>query len=102
MINAISKLFQMLCTCVVLAVIATAALFTFVEPPPSSAPTAGTIQWDDDATTSDKAVAIPLLAMSSWEVRTLGPISFAKGDVPFTDKDLNLVGVAGRWYVASK
>lgn len=102
MINAISKLFQMLCTIIVLAVIATAVLFTFVEPPPSSAPTAGTIEWEETATTSDKAVAIPLLAMSSWEVRTLGPISIAKGDVPFTDEDLSFVGVAGRWYVASK
>lgn len=96
--KAISNFLQVCVNIVVLAVISTAVYFTFMDPPPSSAPTMSTVEWKEDAPASTKALAVPVFAMANWEVRTAGPVSFAKARVPLSNDELHFVGVGGRWY----
>ena len=97
--NAIKSLLQLVVNLSVCALICTAVVFTFLNPPPKSAPTIGTVEWKEDASASTQALAWSAFAMTSWKVNSFGPIALAEGQVPLTNEKLRFVGVGGRWYI---
>ena len=81
--------------------LAVVILFSTVFGPPTDHPSldnmAGSTQ---DASFGEALTVEFILSVTDWKIDVSGPVSYAEGDIPFTEDTIHFTGYMGKWHIS--
>ena len=80
--------------------LAAVILFSTVFGPPTENPSLDNVAGSQDASFGEALAVEFLLSVTHWNIDVIGPVSYAKGTIPFSESTIHFTGYMGKWYIS--
>jgi hypothetical protein len=82
--------------------LAVVILFSTVFGPPTDRPSLDNLAGSSQDASFGEALAVEVtLSVTDWKIDVIGPVSYAKGTIPFTESTIHFTGYMGKWHISA-